>query len=88
MSIWYEIQKERQRQRNVWGGDAHDDQHTAYDWVAILTKHVGKAVGPGSRGCFNPKAYRTCMLKVATVAVAAIEWCDRNSEDDEDNAAD
>ena len=74
MSLWDEIQRERIAQDQKWGGPAHDNKHNSHDWVSYLTKHVGKAVmHPWDKGLF-----RAQMVRVAAVAIAAIEWCDRN----------
>jgi|AntDeeMinimDraft_6_1070357.scaffolds.fasta_scaffold14704_2 hypothetical protein len=82
-TIYEEIQAERDHQRRKWGGAEHDDQHTTFDWLAILTKHVGQAFDPGERGRLDIPKYRHQMIRVAAVAVAAIEWCDRNFGDDD-----
>lgn len=78
MSIWNEIQEERAYQKKRWGGDAHDDQHTTWDWIVFITQYVGRAVDPGDVDHFDIQTYRTYMIKIAALAVAAIEWCDRN----------
>lgn len=71
--IWDEIQLERTRQDVKWGGADHDDQHNWHDWVAYLVRHTGKAVvWPFDLGTF-----RRQMVRVAALAVAAIEWADR-----------
>jgi hypothetical protein len=71
---WYEeIQAERLKQNEEWGGPDHDDGHTSWDWIAYLVKHVGKAV----MWPFNLEVYRQQMIRVAALAVAAFEWADR-----------
>ncbi len=73
-ATWREIQHERARQDQKWGGPGHDDQHTDHDWIVYLTKHLGKAVvWP-----FAPYRFRYQMIRVAALAVAAVEWVDRN----------
>lgn len=81
-TIWDEIQAERASQRHKWGGDDHDDQHTTWDWLAIITKHTGAAVDFGEKNRLNIPKYRRQMVRVAALAVAAIEWCDRNFNED------
>jgi hypothetical protein len=73
-TIYEQIQMERIAQDFQWGGPEHDDNHSAWDWIAYLTKHVGRAV----MWPFNSLIFRTQMVKVAALAVAAIEWLDRN----------
>lgn len=75
MSIWDEIQAERERQDKKWGGPSHDDEHTNHDWVSFIVKHVGGGV----MWPWDPKKFRFSMVRVAALAVAAIEWCDRPS---------
>lgn len=66
---------ERLRQDAKWGGSQHDDQHTPFEWVAWITKHLGKVVAAAdSRPTRLPlKGYRESLLAVAALAVAAIE---------------
>jgi hypothetical protein len=69
-----DVLDERTRQDAQWGGAAHDDEHTAFDWVALLTKHVGRAVVD------NPTTFRGQMVKVAGLAWAAGLWVDRDGQ--------
>ena len=71
--IYGEIEKEREHQDHKWGGPDHDDKHGDYDWIAFIVKHLGRAVQ--SMG-FH-RNYRDCMLRVAALAVAAVEAHDR-----------
>lgn len=71
-----EVEKERGHQDTQWGGPEHDDTHAPRDWIAILGKHFGRL----ERNWDEPKAiahFRRQLIKVAAVAVAAVEWCDR-----------
>ena len=71
-----DILQERLHQIEKWGGDSHDDMHGSHDWLAFITKHTGRAViWPWSRDIFRQQ-----MIKIAALAIAAIEWCDRNQE--------
>lgn len=72
VKIVEEILAEREYQDNKWGGDIYDDMHSSCDWVAFITKHLGKAVTAPWSGTF-----RIQMIKVAALAVAAAEWHDR-----------
>lgn len=71
-AIFSEISLEREKQDKQWGGADHDLHHTPNDWIAFLTKHVGRAV----HWPWNTVTFRRQMVVVAAVAVAAIEWCD------------
>jgi hypothetical protein len=68
--IYGEIEAERERQDEKWGGPEHDDGHTSHDWVAYLARHAGKAV----MWPFGPSLFRRQMIRVAALAVAAVEW--------------
>jgi len=70
--IYREISLERDKQDRMWGGPTHDVVHTSNDWVAYLSKHVGRAVfWP-----WTPEGFRQQMIVVAALSVAAIEWID------------
>jgi len=73
-TIYAEVDAERQAQDDKWGGEGHDDSHSSHDWLAFLTKHVGRAV----KYPWDPRAFRAQMIRVAALAVAAVEWHDRN----------
>jgi hypothetical protein len=56
----------------MWGNE-NDDSHSEESWSAIITHELGQA-------CFhedNSAKFRQQMVKVAAVAVAAIEAIDR-----------
>ncbi len=68
-----EILDERKAQDKQWGGPKHDNQHFQNDWIALVTKHAGRAVmWPLDRSKFRKQ-----MVIVAALAIAAIEWEDR-----------
>lgn len=81
-----EIRGERARQFAEWGwqpnnGDRdlvaheHDDQHAPGDWTRFIVRHLGRAeqgIEDGDR-----YRYRDQLLRVAALAVAAIESFDR-----------
>ena len=52
----------------------HDDRLRPNDWVAKLTKHVGYAADD-----LKAAEFRKQMVRIAAIAVAAIEYTDRNS---------
>ena len=70
-----EIEIEREKQDRLWGGKDHDAINTSNDWIAILTKHVGRAV----YWPWTPERFRQQMIVIAALAVAAVEWCDSTS---------
>lgn len=71
--ILAEIAAERRHQDLKWGGPSHDDGHHSHDWVAFIVRYLGRAVvWP-----WDAETYRRAMVKVAALAVAAIEWVDR-----------
>ena len=76
-----DIRAERDYQDVKWGGPAHDDAHTSgYDWIAFITVYAGKgalAFGAEDTNDRALRVFRTMMVKVGALAVAAIQWVDR-----------
>ena len=66
--VLLEIIEERRRQDKQWGGPKHDDEHSANDWRDFLREHIKKS-------CSGD--YRYQMIRVAALAIAAIESHDR-----------
>ena len=83
--ILEEIHEERKHQDKKWGGPAHDDQHDPYAWVSFITVYLGQSVSDfvNESGRFESKLrkFRYNMVKVAALAVAAIEVVDRKLGD-------
>ncbi len=75
-SIFAEIAIERDRQDRQWGGSEHDDCNSPSDWMGILVKHLGKAV----HWPWTARIFRHQMVVVAAVALAAVEWAERDGE--------
>jgi len=73
--IFKDIKTERVIQDFKWGGASHDDTHNSHDWTAFIIKQLGKGVIHP----FDAPTYRRQMVKVAALAVAAIQWIDRVS---------
>lgn len=73
MSIYDEIINERAAQDKKWGGPDHDKFHSSHDWISFIVKHLGAAV----MYPWSALTFRKQMVRVAALAVAAIEWCDR-----------
>lgn len=97
MNIYDEIKAERERQDQVWGGHERDDRHNAIDWIGYIAKHSAKAAG-GSVEILDEGHWWTCrmtvdgngtspfrrqMIRVAALAVAAIESFDRRAAETE-----
>jgi hypothetical protein len=64
-----ELKTEREKQKTMWD---HDDSHTEETWSVIIMHELAHA-------CFSPdgsESFRKQMIKVAAVAVAAIEAYD------------
>lgn len=72
MRIFGEIHTERQAQDARWGGAEHDDTHTPFEWTGFIGKQSLSIVGPPC------KANRARFVKIAALAVAAIESMDRD----------
>lgn len=71
--IFGEIAEERGAQDVLWGNE-HDDQHDPEDWVGFIIKHAKKS-DPSFH--LDKEIFRKQMVRVAALAVAAIEWVDR-----------
>ncbi len=69
-----QILDERLMQDTQWGGPEHDDQHTYFDWRTFIYKQLTN----GSM-TMNEAEQRRCLIKVAALAVAAVESMDRKS---------
>ncbi len=70
-----EVMEERRRQDEQWGGPEHDDGHINSDWVGFIGLQLGR-LSVGSA------AYRETMVKIAALAVSAIESHDRKKTED------
>lgn len=77
MTIYEEIASERWRQDQVHGGPVRDDAHEPNDWVALICHFGVRTVCRDPLNRHQIKAFQAQMVKVAALAVAAIEWCDR-----------
>jgi len=77
LKIIGEIQEERKVQDAKWGGYSHDDDHDRDLWVKLLRKHQTRALKAMNKGDLDE--YRKHMVRVAALAVAALESHDRRS---------
>lgn len=67
--VFAEISAERERQDEQWGGETHDDSHERFEWCEYIRKQNNHAVS----SAHNPAEFEARMVKVAALAVAAIE---------------
>lgn len=82
-----EVAAERDRQDAKWGGPQHDDTHSPGDFCGFVLEHASRA---GSAAMGVPERefddYRRQMLRVAALAVAAIEHYDHSWKPKQDRA--
>ena len=69
--IFDAINKERDRQDEQWGGQAHDEDHNDNDWLRILDRRMVVIGENQSVGRMTSK--RMAVVKLAAVAVAWLE---------------
>lgn len=84
MSVYDDIQAERDRQDQQWGGADHDDLHRIRDWSSMVTKQMDRfneaaVIVPTSDFTWEQRALllRERMVKTAALAVACIDAIDR-----------
>jgi hypothetical protein len=77
MNAYGDVRKERQAQDIKWGGPRHDDTHNENDWISCVRRHTDKA----------SYDFRKQMIRVAALAVAAVESYDRKARLERRNAA-
>lgn len=79
LTIYDEIAAERAYQEGLWGNEADDALNTPWMWAAYIGAYATKWMV----GSFLPlkrsvtDEFRKCMVKVAALAVAAIQSIDR-----------
>jgi hypothetical protein len=71
-----DIRAERERQDKQWGGPAHDDEHTTGDFIGYVQRQCNLA----SLQLGEPAVSRSRFVKIAALAVAAIESIDRKTK--------
>jgi hypothetical protein len=77
ITIMQEIAAERTRQIEKWGNE-FDDANQPHDWAGFIMHYT--AVGITDRlGAAPGRPFREAMLKVATLAIAAIDAHDRKT---------
>ena len=77
--ILNEIERERAYQDGKWGHKADDTKNEPNDWVAYIAHHSSRWFSGGFAPYNTPTvdAFRKQMIKVAALAVAAVESLDR-----------
>lgn len=75
MSAINDVIAERNRQREIGNGD-FDTTNTQNDWVAYITAYAGRGADKVLRNAREGQEFRANMVKVAALAVAAIEAFD------------
>lgn len=78
-AIFNAIDKEREYQETRWGNTADDTKNTPNDYAAYIAHHSTRwftgGFAPYSQSAVD--TFRAQMIKVAAIAVAAIESLDR-----------
>ncbi len=79
-----EIIAERERQDVKWGGPEHDDNHRLGDWLQFIEDRADYqrfVLEHPERASDSPylSDYRATLIKIAALAVAAIESFDRKA---------
>jgi hypothetical protein len=79
MDVYDEIREERRHQAKRWGDQRDDTRNTPWMWCAYIARHATKWMSGGLTpiGGAATNSFRTCMVKVAAIAVAAAESVDR-----------
>lgn len=72
-SVLAEIKAEVERQVEQWGVE-HDEQHTARDWICIVTKHLGRAFDEDDSRFKHPheRGVDQRFVKIAAICVSAV----------------
>lgn len=73
-----DVSAERNRQDEQWGGAQHDDRHNAADWVNCISKQLHLLCNNAER--------RARLVKIAALAIAAIESADRTAAGSKEGA--
>jgi len=68
-----DVSAERNRQDEQWGGAVRDDDHRPTDWALYIWRQVARINNPRN----TDPAPRTTLVKIAALAIAAIESTDR-----------
>lgn len=86
LGVLNELAAERRAQIRQWGGAEHDDEHDLTDWTDFVNKQLkraeksAKGIKSGTAGVNDGTNFRTAMIKIGAIAVAAIESYDRKAK--------
>lgn len=69
---WTEVRAEVERQHRRWG-DSKDDSNSPWLWVVLICYYATR----WQMCIFSGDAFRDCMVRVAALAISAIESLDR-----------
>lgn len=78
-TIYDEVKQEREHQIQKWGITPDDTLNTPNDWISYIARYATTWF----TGVFPPypgqtvDSFRTSMIKVAAIAIAAVESIDR-----------
>lgn len=78
-TVYDEVKFEREYQDAKWGNTTDDTKNLPNDWVSYIAKYATNWFG----GMFPPyntdivDTFRSSMIKVAAIAIAAVESIDR-----------
>ena len=68
-----DIARERHHQREKWGHDQHDSQHSNFGWLAILTVRMGKL----AQAILNVETAGHVRHRLVQVAAVASAWAEQ-----------
>lgn len=78
-----EIRQERAAQDALWGGPAHDDEHSPEEWLSFIQDYHDRAHRQVKRARLSgeDEGFRDTLVKIAALAVAACECIDRKKQE-------
>lgn len=79
LRVFREVEQRRLAQDAQHGGPDHDDKHPAEEWIGLIDYHNQKSMPMAGADNIAWAEYRSAMLDVAALAVAAIEVIDRKA---------
>lgn len=76
--VFKDVLEERNQQMKEYGGADHDDKHVHADWLDMIDYQLGKySAVNGTSKTIHSGDERQQLVKIAALAVAAIESYDR-----------
>jgi ribosomal protein L37AE/L43A len=77
---WRDIAEERRNQDVQWGGPGHDDEQSYLDWTGYIYRQLCMARDIMTSRGGDVVGYRSRLVKMGALAIAAIESIDRQRE--------